>query len=216
MATTPGRVVRTLRHDLGRLTSVVRVLVRNQELMTSELGALKRRVGGEDEPPPATAVIPIRSLAERREARGRGGVRLAAAVGLAGLLLVGVVPQVGPGGRGPSAQAAGTLPDPRPARGHPTTTGSSGGGRNGGWSGWNGNGQQPGGMPSGGAGGPAATVQAARVAAPAAVAPSATEPADAPPTTSTTLPSPTTTSTVGLPTTTLCLPVQRHDCKPDD
>ncbi len=214
MATTPRRVVRTLRHDLGRLTSVVRVLVRNQELMVSELGALKRRVGGDDEPPPATVVIPIRSLRERRESRGRGGVRLAAAVGLAGVLLVGVVPQVGPGGRPPSAQAAGTLPDPRPARGHPTTTGSSGGGRNGGWSGWNGNGQQPGGMPSGGAGGPAATGQAARVAAPAAVAPSS-EPAASPTTTSTTLPEVTTT-TVGLPTTTLCLPVQRHDCKPDD
>ena len=215
MATTPGRVVRTLRHDLGRLTSVVRVLVRNQELLTAELGALKRRVGGDDEPPPATTVIPIRSLRERRESRGRGGVRLAAAVGLAGLLLFGVVPQVGPGGRGPSAQAAGTVPDPRPVHGHsPSSTGSSGGGRSGGWSGWNGNGQQPGGMPSGGAGGPAATGQAARVAAPAAVAPSS-EPAASPTTTSTTLPEVTTT-TVGLPTTTLCLPVQRHDCKPDD
>jgi len=204
--------VRTLRHDLGRLTSVVRVLVRNQELLAAELGALKRRVGGDDEPPPATTVIPIRSLRERRESRGRGGVRLAAAVALAGLLLFGVIPQVGPGGRPPSAQATGTLPDPRPARGHPTTTSTVAAAAGGIWAG-----RQPGGASGDGSSGPAATVQAARVAAqPAAVAPSATEPADAPPTTSTTLPSPTTTSTVGLPTTTLCLPVQRHDCKPDD
>ena len=209
MATTPGRVVRTLRHDLGRLTNVVRVLVRNQELLVAELGALKRRVGGDDEPPPATTVIPIRSLRERRESRGRGGVRLAAAVALAGLLLFGVIPQVGPGGRPPSAQAVGTLPDPRPPRNHPTTT-SGGGAAGGSWTG-----RQPG-RPAASSG-PAATVQAARAAAqPAAVASSATEPAGAPPTTSTTLPEPTTTTTVELPTTTLCVPVQRHDCKPDD